>query len=318
MIKVVQSTTSFLFTNPDEHPIKSALYEQDYQKKYYKLSHQQVMELYDDLLVDSEALFGERVEVLEEKGIYSKVALCNQGQPNSSYASLGYIGWMFTRDLAEDHEEKPSDQYLVITDKSAYGEIYSMGSSAFESQGLVDIQLSIGVVLAIVGQDEKNYMVASPLGSLTISKRFTRVLNGNLHYEDRRHIVDLAKTFLDLPYVWAGISTVGFDCSGFMLTLYRTFNIWLNRDAQFQALQGTVVSIEDAQEGDLLFFAYLEGDEKGFIHHVGMYLGDYHMIHSQTPGSKVQIDDIRGTKYERELITIRSFLPNASDVKGSK
>lgn len=318
MIKVVQSTTTFLFTHPNAHTVKSALYEQDYQKGFYQLGQQQVMELYDDLLVDSEALFGDRVEVLEEKGIYSKVALCNQGQPNSTYARLGYIGWVFTRDLAEFHEVRGSSQCLVITDKTAYGKSYPIGISACENPKQGDVRLSIGVVLAILNQDERNYFVDSPIGSLAIPKGFARVIDGNLSYEDRRYLVDLAKTFMELPYVWAGTSTVGFDCSGFMMTLYRTINIWLNRDAQFQAVQGKEISLDQAQEGDLLFFAYLDGEEKGFIHHVGMYLGNYQMIHSQTPGSKVQIDDIRGTKYERELVTIRSFLPTASDVKGSK
>ncbi|EFR98422.1 NlpC/P60 family protein, partial [Listeria ivanovii FSL F6-596] len=53
---------------------------------------------------------------------------------------------------------------------------------------------------------------------------------------------------------------------------------------------------------DLLFFAYEEG--KGDVHHVGVYMGNDEMIHSQTPGSKVILTKITGSKYEPELCVI--------------
>ncbi|MGB7460256.1 MAG: NlpC/P60 family protein, partial [Carnobacterium jeotgali] len=45
----------------------------------------------------------------------------------------------------------------------------------------------------------------------------------------------------------------------------------------------------------------------GEVHHVGLYLGDDQMIHSQTPGSKVMITKLEGTTYQKELCAVRRF-----------
>lgn len=44
-------------------------------------------------------------------------------------------------------------------------------------------------------------------------------------------IVEQAKRFLDLPYLWGGTSSYGFDCSGFAYTMHRYFGILIPRDA---------------------------------------------------------------------------------------
>ncbi len=91
-----------------------------------------------------------------------------------------------------------------------------------------------------------------------------------------------------------------------MYSLYRTLGIWLSRDAEDQASEGMEVDYRDAEPGDLLFFAYEAG--KGRVHHVGLYLGNDQMIHSQTPGSKVLITTLSGTNYETELCTVRRLI----------
>ncbi len=123
--------------------------------------------------------------------------------------------------------------------------------------------------------------------------------------------IDIAKLgagFLDLPYLWAGMSSYGYDCSGFTYNLMKANGIIISRDAVDQAQEGNEIDQQDQDSwhiGDLLFFAYEEG--KGSIHHVGVYYGNGLMLHSPTPGKAVEIIELAGTKHEIELCAVRRF-----------
>lgn len=121
-------------------------------------------------------------------------------------------------------------------------------------------------------------------------------------------IAQLGAGFLDLPYLWAGMSSYGFDCSGFTYNLMKANGVIIPRDAVDQALEGIEIdqqTQESWQIGDLLFFAYEEG--KGRLHHVGIYYGNGLMLHSPTPGKAVEIIELAGTKHETELCAVRRF-----------
>ncbi|WP_035019568.1 C40 family peptidase, partial [Carnobacterium sp. AT7] len=164
--------------------------------------------------------------------------------------------------------------------------------------------VSIGTILPLVEETSTHYKLLTPDGICYISKEKAHIVD-NTQINAVEQIIELAKSFLDLRYAWAGTSAAGFDCSGFVYTLFRTFDIWLSRDAQEQVFEGAVYTYQEAIPGDLLFFAYEEGN--GEVHHVGLYLGDDQMIHSQTPGSKVMITKLEGTTYQKELCAVRRF-----------
>lgn len=90
-------------------------------------------------------------------------------------------------------------------------------------------------------------------------------------------ILDFAKTFIGTPYKSAGSSPGGFDCSGFTSYVYKQFNIDLPRVAQDQYNFGKIVSSSEAKPGDLVAFAH-----NGYIHHVGIYMGNGEFIHSSS------------------------------------
>jgi cell wall-associated NlpC family hydrolase len=48
--------------------------------------------------------------------------------------------------------------------------------------------------------------------------------------------------FTGLPYLWAGRSGFGFDCSGLTSLDYRVHGVVILRDADAQAVRGRVVS----------------------------------------------------------------------------
>jgi cell wall-associated NlpC family hydrolase len=110
--------------------------------------------------------------------------------------------------------------------------------------------------------------------------------------------IQLARRFLGVTYTWGGVSSYGFDCSGFTQMLVRQRGFIMPRDADVQAGWSGVVPVErkDLQAGDLLFF----GASLAKITHTGMYIGNGEFIHDTTnthPGVQIsKLDDMPWTK----------------------
>ena len=122
-------------------------------------------------------------------------------------------------------------------------------------------------------------------------------------------LVQVGEQFLSLPYLWAGTSGFGFDCSGFTYTIYNANGITIPRDSSVQATHGTFINKEDLEKGDLLFFATNKG--KGSVHHVGMYIGDGKMIHAPNTNSSVEIIKVfESTYWSSEYVGARRYINN--------
>lgn len=292
---MVNVTTTFLWSKNLEHPVQEKIREQDRKEHFYTLTDEEAMNLYKDRLVDSELLYGDIVEVLKTSGEYAQVTVIKQAYKNEP---KGYPGWIFNKDLAPI-----PDGWLEELDQIAVKQPIAKINIIKDNQSS-QMDLSIGTILSVLEETTDEYKVLTPAGIGIIGKRDAHLLS-DLPLNAVDQLINNAKSFLDLRYVWAGTSAAGFDCSGFVYTLFRTFNIWLSRDAQEQVFEGEAHSYEEAKPGDLLFFAYQEG--YGEVHHVGIYLGEDQMIHSQTPGSKVMITKLEGTNYQKELCAVRRF-----------
>lgn len=86
-------------------------------------------------------------------------------------------------------------------------------------------------------------------------------------------IIELASKFLGIPYLWGGKTTHGFDCSGFIQTLFRVAGLELPRDTSLQLMSGRETT--DPLDGDLAFFA-----TDGKIDHIGMLYDNDKIIHA--------------------------------------
>lgn len=87
--------------------------------------------------------------------------------------------------------------------------------------------------------------------------------------------------------------------------MHRAAGLVIPRDASDQAKSGTAIEREDLEPGDLLFFAYEQG--QGYVHHVAIYYGDGQMIHAPKTGKTVEIITLRGTDYETEYWGARRY-----------
>jgi cell wall-associated NlpC family hydrolase len=103
-------------------------------------------------------------------------------------------------------------------------------------------------------------------------------------------VVDEAKKYLGIPYVWGGTNPrTGLDCSGLTQLVYKKFGVELPRVSYQQAREGTAVaSLADARPGDLLAFG-------SPVHHVAIYMGDNKMVHAPRPGKDVKIEEVYET-----------------------
>ena len=103
--------------------------------------------------------------------------------------------------------------------------------------------------------------------------------------------INTAYSYLGVPYVWAGESYDGVDCSGLTMLSYYPAGIYLTHSSRVQYGEGLLVPLSDVQPGDLVFWSE-DGTQSG-IYHVAMYLGDDQMIEAPTFGMTVRVTSMR-------------------------
>jgi peptidoglycan DL-endopeptidase CwlO len=111
----------------------------------------------------------------------------------------------------------------------------------------------------------------------------------------RNKIVENAQKYLGTPYVWAGSSPSGFDCSGFTSYVMKDFGKELSRRSEDQYNDGKKVKEKNVQKGDLIFFSNGSG-----ISHVGIVVSEKGqplvMIHASS-SKGVIVTDIESSEY---------------------
>jgi hypothetical protein len=135
---------------------------------------------------------------------------------------------------------------------------------------------------------------------------FTATLSASSH-DVRNAIVDKAKTFLGVPYVYGAESPEAFDCSGFVRYVYRQVTgMELPRCARDYPLAGEGISFEAAEPGDVIVFDTVGGRAS----HVAIYMGSGKMIHAASAGAEtgIIISSVSERYWAPKVLGVRSFL----------
>ena len=247
-----------------------------------------------DTDVVSQAILGEGVVLVEEKGAWTKVRTADD-----------YSGWMLLAALrrygADNHAYASTGTVAQV--ENPFANVYRE-PNVTKRQPVLTLPFATRLeVIAEPKNDGGRWMeVSLPDG------RTAWIQRGDVNMSPSplsiKETINLAKRFLGFTYLWGGTSSFGFDCSGFTQMLVRRRGIVMPRDADLQVAWTGVEAVKrnKLRAGDLLFF----GSSPQRITHTGMYIGRGKFIHDTThehPG--VQISRLAHQPWTHLLVACR-------------
>lgn len=114
-------------------------------------------------------------------------------------------------------------------------------------------------------------------------------------------VIDIAMPLQGTPYVWAGVTPSGFDCSGFIYYVFNQAGIKVPR-LDTIGMYDRAVQIQDPVIGDLLFF---ENTYRPGISHIGINLGDGKFIHAGNNG--IEIASVTSPYWSQRFLGYKRF-----------
>lgn len=182
-----------------------------------------------------------------------------------------------TTDSNLNVRKKPSTDSSIIT-KISTEERYEVqsvknGWVKISLDGLTDEE---GDELDSVGYISADYCEVKY--ALKSAVKYTPLKEGGgstAYSSTRASLCNYACQFVGNPYVWGGTSlTNGADCSGFVMSVFAKYGVYLPHSSSGQSYCGTRVSSSQMRPGDLVFYG------SGGINHVAIYIGDGMIVHA--------------------------------------
>lgn len=234
----------------------------------------------------SQIIFGERVLATRQEGNWLYVK--NEDD--------GYEGWLTVYMLSpiSDEQGRAKMDKRFVTQQGFFLE---------ESNG-ERLYLPIGASIPRGALWENE-------GLLEIDGRSWRIPDmPGLAISAEKEPIKTIQAFMNAPYLWGGRSSLGIDCSGLTQMAFRMCDVFLPRDSGQQWQEGSSISWENRQKGDLAFFSK-KNETK--ISHVGMIMDGEQIIHAS---GRVRIDDLsevgivqkRSKKLTHHLVGIKRYL----------
>jgi cell wall-associated NlpC family hydrolase len=254
-----------------------------------------VINMYNSASTDSDvvsqALYGSVVAVLEKKDGWIHIRTGDD-----------YTGWVAAEDVAaQQGDYAPAGKAVRVVQLSA--NIYRE-PNVTKHAPLLNLPWEARLEVLSTKVDEGGRWLQVKL----VNGQTAYVEQGNVSANAPAITIDqtiqLARRFLGITYTWGGVSTYGYDCSGFMQMLVRQRGILMPRDADAQANWSGVMPVErkDLQPGDLLYF----GGSLARITHTGMYIGNGEFIHDTTnTHPEVQISKLDDMPWTKLLVAAR-------------
>jgi cell wall-associated NlpC family hydrolase len=252
------------------------------------------LNIHDDLQ-ESQLLFNEPVVVRDETEDWFSVEAIEQPKYDSARGWHGYTGWVRRRDVVE--VDGPTDFDLVVQTP------FAVLTSRPSPKGTPLFPLSLGTRLSAV-RETRGYFEVLLGGEKTgwVSKKDVRVTvvtsTGGLAKGES--VIDVARLFLGIPYLWGGRSiplpwsrgpVMGVDCSGLVSLAFRVIGMELPRDADDQLLVTTTVEADNLRPGDLIFLS--RDGRPDSINHVMLSVGGERFIEAAETGDVVRTQTFR-------------------------
>lgn len=235
---------------------------------------------------NTQILFGETFEVLEQQPKWHRVRLHSDGQE-------GYIdAKMCTLMKGEEFQtySKALETAAMVAFPMTYAVSENNGQTIPLTAGtkLANYQNGRFEVLGVGFRIDPSMVITAP-----------RELN-------QEYLLQTVRFFLNVPYLWGGKNALGMDCSGFTQTIMSLFGKSLLRNASEQVTQGEEVSLDQAKAGDLAFFDHQDAK----ISHVGIVIDPERIIHcsGRVKVEKLDTTGIYNTElgdYSHHLVQIR-------------
>lgn len=242
---------------------------------------------------DTQALLGDQVVVVRLRARWARVVVPSQPSPQDA---RGYPGWVPRRQLTATRPTV-TDHAATVTRRTAWLRDDEAGRRLY--------RVSFGTEFPVLSEDPTFVRVVAPTGRvLRLDRAVVTVHDPGAAALDpsQASLVRIATSFRGLPYLWAGASGFGLDCSGLVWLSYRVHGIPIPRDASPQSQDGTPVP--EPRPGDLLFYA-----RSGVVHHVAMFLGAERMVHAPNTGDVVKVSRTSSPQYADEFAGAGSYLP---------
>ena len=119
-----------------------------------------------------------------------------------------------------------------------------------------------------------------------------------------KKMIQIAKRKLGKRYVWGATGSNAFDCSGLTTYVCKLNGIKLPRRAIAQSKVGRYVPRSQLKPGDLIFFDTSK-HRRGYVNHVGIYIGNGKFIHASSAKHKVTITSLSKPFYSQRFKVAR-------------
>ena len=254
-----------------------------------QLSYEERLALSDKNQIQTQLLYGESVIVEEVVGDWARIIASSQSTRKNP---RGYPGWVPLVQLSMK-KRLQTEEFVRVTNSKA---------ALFDESGAFFLRVSFNTIFPSAERRGKKIRVWTPHGwKLLNASDVERVGEESIHRP-----LTVGRRFIGLPYLWGGMSAWGFDCSGFIRTIWKACGICLPRDAVDQAEEGRSVTLDSSewQKGDLIFFE----NEEQCIHHVAMYVGNGKILHAPSTGKLIEQIELKKSAYAGNVCSVRRII----------
>ena len=279
----------------DQHAIKEEASLYDWLQQ---MTTQERRALCFERRVETQVLYGELIEIDEQQGDWVKVRAIEQSYRDTT---TGYPGWMPALHLVP---------YKAI-EALGYVRVQQLKTPLLDVTSLAQLLvLSLNTTLPVVTETATFYEVATPHGTGYVWKNAVQFAQNkqDFYKGTAEQVAAFMMQMVDTPYLWGGMSSYGYDCSGLAHNAMKACGYMIPRDASDQAKVGRAISTKNKDEwriGDLVFFTTPPAQT---VTHVGIYLGQDLLLHATIYKDKVEVIRLQGHSLNNEISHVRRYI----------